>query len=251
MRGFACSTRTSSTYLYVDVGRIGPRRRQALLDHAKTRRPDGFTLWSSSRTRAPAGSTSAHGLVAVEFTDGEGNEEKTPDVRYEWKPSASRRPVALDRAAPELGELARPRARGARSRLRLLRGGGCDRPHRPARSRRRGGAPSSAISTPTSSGADYPSSILLTAEWHRRSTDELADALRRARRRRAAGGRRGAPDRGSGRAAGRLLHPAARRPRHLRDLRGRRPRRAVRRTQPGARAPGRARGRSRPLMELP
>ena len=22
------------------------------------------------------------------FTDGEGNEEKTPDVRYEWKPSA-------------------------------------------------------------------------------------------------------------------------------------------------------------------
>jgi len=30
----------------------------------------------------------AHGATAVEFTDGEGNEEKTPDVRYEWKPSA-------------------------------------------------------------------------------------------------------------------------------------------------------------------
>jgi hypothetical protein len=30
----------------------------------------------------------AHGAVAAKFTDGSGNEEKTPDVRYEWKPFA-------------------------------------------------------------------------------------------------------------------------------------------------------------------
>ena len=26
------------------------------------------------------------GFVAVEFTDGSRNEERTPDVRYQWKP---------------------------------------------------------------------------------------------------------------------------------------------------------------------
>jgi hypothetical protein len=30
----------------------------------------------------------AHGAVAVELTEGEHNEEQTPDVGYEWKPSA-------------------------------------------------------------------------------------------------------------------------------------------------------------------
>ena len=30
----------------------------------------------------------ARGFRAVEFTDGEANEEKTPDVRYEWRPSS-------------------------------------------------------------------------------------------------------------------------------------------------------------------
>ena len=29
-----------------------------------------------------------HGAVAVEFTDGSGNEEKTPDVRYRWMSSS-------------------------------------------------------------------------------------------------------------------------------------------------------------------
>jgi hypothetical protein len=27
-----------------------------------------------------------HGLRAVRFTDGTGNEEKTPDALYEWRP---------------------------------------------------------------------------------------------------------------------------------------------------------------------
>lgn len=28
-----------------------------------------------------------HGLVAIEVTDGAGNEEKEPDVRYVWAPA--------------------------------------------------------------------------------------------------------------------------------------------------------------------
>jgi GNAT superfamily N-acetyltransferase len=88
IRGFIVLTEDELMYLYLDVGWTGHGIGSALLDHAKHRRPDGFTLWTFQLNEGARRFYERHGLVPIEFTDGEGNEEKTPDVRYEWKPSA-------------------------------------------------------------------------------------------------------------------------------------------------------------------
>jgi hypothetical protein len=67
---------------------IGTGVGHALFKHVKTLRPDGFQFWVFQQNEHARRFYEAHGSVAVELTDGEGNEEKTPDVRYEWKPSA-------------------------------------------------------------------------------------------------------------------------------------------------------------------
>jgi putative acetyltransferase len=43
-------------------------------------------LWTFQQNSNARRFYEAHGFRAVEFTDGEGNEEKTPDVRYLWIP---------------------------------------------------------------------------------------------------------------------------------------------------------------------
>ena len=53
-----------------------------------TLRPDGFQFWVFQQNERARRFYEAHGAVAVEFTDGEGNEEKTPDVRYRWTSSS-------------------------------------------------------------------------------------------------------------------------------------------------------------------
>jgi hypothetical protein len=50
----------------------------------KTLRPDGFQFWVFQQNERARRFYEAHGAAAVEFTDGSGNEEKTPDVRYRW-----------------------------------------------------------------------------------------------------------------------------------------------------------------------
>ena len=57
---------------------------QAALDA----RPDGFQFWVFQENERARRFYEAHGAVAVELTDGSGNEERTPDVRYEWRPRA-------------------------------------------------------------------------------------------------------------------------------------------------------------------
>ncbi|MFH8975590.1 GNAT family N-acetyltransferase [Streptomyces sp. NPDC017890] len=53
---------------------------------AKERRPDGLSLWTF-QVNAPAHRFyEQHGFTAVEWTDGTGNEEREPDVRYVWRP---------------------------------------------------------------------------------------------------------------------------------------------------------------------
>ena len=87
IRGFSVLTEDELKYLYLDVGWTGRGIGSALLDHAKERRPDGFTLWTFQQNEGARRFYERHGLTAIEFTDGEHNEEKTPDVRYAWKPS--------------------------------------------------------------------------------------------------------------------------------------------------------------------
>ncbi len=57
-----------------------------LLAHAKDRRPAGFTLWTFQKNDGARRFYERHGLTLIQLTDGEGNEEREPDVQYAWRP---------------------------------------------------------------------------------------------------------------------------------------------------------------------
>nr|WP_308288236.1 GNAT family N-acetyltransferase [Streptomyces corallincola] len=57
---------------------------------AKERSPGGLTLWTFQINEPAHRFYERHGFVAVERTDGSGNEEHEPDVRYEWHPRQDR-----------------------------------------------------------------------------------------------------------------------------------------------------------------
>ena len=87
-RGFAILDGDWLTHLYVHPDEIGSGVGHALFEHVTTLRPDGFQFWVFQQNERARRFYEAHGAVAVELTDGSGNEEKTPDVRYEWGKSA-------------------------------------------------------------------------------------------------------------------------------------------------------------------
>jgi GNAT superfamily N-acetyltransferase len=74
-------------YLYLDPRVLRRGIGTALLGLAKERRPSGFTLWTFQQNEGARAFYERHGLEAIRFTDGEGNEEKTPDVQYAWRPA--------------------------------------------------------------------------------------------------------------------------------------------------------------------
>ena len=86
-RGFAILDGDWLTHLYVHPDRIGTGVGHALFEHVTTLRPDGFQFWVFQQNERARQFYEAHGAVAVELTDGSGNEERTPDVRYEWRGS--------------------------------------------------------------------------------------------------------------------------------------------------------------------
>ena len=83
-RGFSILDGDWLNHLYVHPDEIGTGVGHALFEHAKARRPDGFQFWVFQQNERARRFYEAHGAVAVEFTDGSENEEKTPDVRYRW-----------------------------------------------------------------------------------------------------------------------------------------------------------------------
>jgi putative acetyltransferase len=87
-RGFALLHDDWLTHLYVHPDAIGTGVGHALFEHVTTLRPEGFQFWVFQQNGRARRFYQAHGAVAVEFTDGAGNEERTPDVRYEWRPTA-------------------------------------------------------------------------------------------------------------------------------------------------------------------
>jgi GNAT superfamily N-acetyltransferase len=70
--------------LYVRPDRTGEGIGTLLLDLAKTLRPDGLQLWVFESNTGARRLYERHGFVAVERTDGAGNEERAPDVRMAW-----------------------------------------------------------------------------------------------------------------------------------------------------------------------
>jgi len=82
----AMAERNFVEHLYVDPGRLGKGIGSALLEDAKRRMPAGFRLWVFQQNERARRFYENRGLTVVELTDGSGNEEKTPDALYEWRP---------------------------------------------------------------------------------------------------------------------------------------------------------------------
>ena len=71
-------------HLYVAPGRqgqgLGPMLLEKALESGEPRQ-----LWTFQQNDQARRFYESRGFEAVEFTDGAGNEEKTPDVRYLWR----------------------------------------------------------------------------------------------------------------------------------------------------------------------
>lgn len=99
-----------SLYVAPDHARAGIGG--ALLDVAKSLRPDGFCLWVFESNHPARAFYRRHGLVELEHTDGSANEERAPDLRMAWPgtdPLAFYRGL-IDALDGELGELLNRRA---------------------------------------------------------------------------------------------------------------------------------------------
>ena len=72
--------------LYVGPDWTGRGIGSQLVTLAKRLRPGGLQLWTFESNTGAQRFYEQHGFVAVERTDGSGNEERSPDVRYSWSP---------------------------------------------------------------------------------------------------------------------------------------------------------------------
>lgn len=75
-------------HLYVHPDFQGRGAGSALLEKAKERRPSGFTFWVFQQNDRARSFYEHRGCRLVRLTDGSGNEEKTPDALYDWRPRA-------------------------------------------------------------------------------------------------------------------------------------------------------------------
>jgi ribosomal protein S18 acetylase RimI-like enzyme len=86
MLGFAVLSGDVLSHLYVEPDTIGQGVGHALFEHATEQRPEGFEFWVFQQNERARAFYERHGCRAVRFTDGSGNEERAPDVLYEWRP---------------------------------------------------------------------------------------------------------------------------------------------------------------------
>ena len=84
--GFAALGESTLGHLYVHPNFQSRGLGTALLDKTKELRPDGFTLWTFPANEKACRFYERNGLHVIEHGDGSGNEERLPDVRYEWRP---------------------------------------------------------------------------------------------------------------------------------------------------------------------
>ena len=98
--------------LYVAPGAQGTGVGSALLDLVKAQRPAGFCLWVFESNQAARSFYRTRGLVELERTDGDANDEKAPDIRMAW-PGSDPLPFyrgLIDSVDHDLGELLNRRA---------------------------------------------------------------------------------------------------------------------------------------------
>jgi GNAT superfamily N-acetyltransferase len=83
---YAARAGTELDHLYVDPGHQGRGLGGALLARAAERAPGPLQLWTFARNARARAFYERRGFVAVRETDGAGNEEHEPDVRYVGAP---------------------------------------------------------------------------------------------------------------------------------------------------------------------
>lgn len=93
--GFAVLQQSWLHSLYVHPDAAGAGVGSALLELAKARRPEGFSLWVFASNLPAREFYARRGLVELESTDGRDSEERSPDIRMAW-PGHS--PVAFYRS---------------------------------------------------------------------------------------------------------------------------------------------------------
>jgi ribosomal protein S18 acetylase RimI-like enzyme len=86
LAGFVALEGDLLEHLYVrpDLHRRGIG--STLLAKARELRPGGFRLWVFQQNAQARRFYESHGLVVLRLTDGAGNEERTPDAEYAWRP---------------------------------------------------------------------------------------------------------------------------------------------------------------------
>ncbi|HST24656.1 MAG TPA: GNAT family N-acetyltransferase [Gaiellaceae bacterium] len=75
------------THLYVDSAAQNCGIGTALLEQAKTLRPDRLELWVFQKNAGARRFYERHGFRLVRLTDGADNMEREPDALYEWLPA--------------------------------------------------------------------------------------------------------------------------------------------------------------------
>ena len=73
--------------LYLDPAWIGRGLGAQFIHVAKERHPLGLQLWTFEVNQPAQRFYERHGFRPVERTSGAGNEERAPDVRFEWSPA--------------------------------------------------------------------------------------------------------------------------------------------------------------------
>jgi ribosomal protein S18 acetylase RimI-like enzyme len=77
--------------LYLDPGFYRRGIGSALVEKAKTLSPEGLHLYAFQRNARARAFYEAHGFTIFDLNDGSRNEEREPDLQYEWNGVLTRR----------------------------------------------------------------------------------------------------------------------------------------------------------------